>query len=250
MIATLLNKVNLQTAARDLKSVELGGVYISILGNNKTIKIILINLFLFMFCNFSKGQVTTLQFDKNIEAYLEVNNPITIGIENNCCDSIFIISKYKRVIRSSINKCNYTYFSKSIMPDSIYFYKITQNSDTILIDTKMVRMKNLPLVATYRSKIDRSKISKKELVLFPLNFGITAHNTGLDIFIQIDSFKASIKRNCKITFEKFYKRGDNFNDLLKEFSKLEKDDEINFSSILYTLNEGLRQSEDMLLIIE
>jgi len=72
-----------------------------------------------MFCSFIQGQVTTLQFDKNLEAYLKVNNPITIGIENNCCDSIFITSKYKRVIRSTTNKCTYTYFSESIMPDSI-----------------------------------------------------------------------------------------------------------------------------------
>jgi len=59
-----------------------------------------------------------------------------------------------------------------------------------------------------------------------------------------------IKRDCRITFEKYYKKGDNFNDLLKEFSLLQKDDEIFFSSIFYTLNERLSIAEDMILIIE
>lgn len=194
-------------------------------------------IILFLYCSISFGQKATIQFDKNSFAYYGVDNPTTIGVENMNCDSILIISKRNQILKSSTNKCKYIYKPISFNTDTLTILKILNYTETVIIDTKFLTIKPLPLVGILNNMVDEGIIQKEDLIDFPARFKVCAHNTGLDLYLPVDSFLVKVKRNCELSYTKYHKKNDDFSELLKEFSLLNSGDEIIFPIIWYTFNE-------------
>jgi len=196
------------------------------------------------------GQTVTLQTDKNLIAYYNIINPITIGVENCSCDSVFIRAKKYPVIKSESNNCQYSFKPEGFGFDTIFFFRLLDNNDTLLIGQKRINIKELPMIGTYGGKIDKDGISKKSFQNFPNGFSVIAYNTGLELRIPIDSFYLIVKRDCRISYNRFCKITDNFDDAKKEFLSLKSGDEIIFKMMFYSFPSGeINMDREMRLTI-
>lgn len=88
-------------------------------------KIILLIIFssyaLFVF-----SQKTVVQFDKGSIAYIGLNNPLTIMVENVSCNNIIVQSTHNKIVKDTIDQSKYIYVPNVVGKDTLNIYKKKQ----------------------------------------------------------------------------------------------------------------------------
>ena len=176
-----------------------------------------------------------MQFDQTLYAYICIDNPLTILIENTNCNSIVLSSKNGTIKHDSINPCKFSYKSFSSITDIITISKIDSNKDTIFIDKRKVYKMPLPFEG-YFYGIRENNINKNSLLNFPKSFRVVSINLDIDYELPIDSFSVIIKHDCNLSYKKRLSIHEDLSDLLHQFSILVTGDEIEFYGISYLLN--------------
>jgi hypothetical protein len=207
-------------------------------------------LFLILFISSAQGQQISFELNDKAKgfpyyAYLLFENDIYVAIENESCESIFLITNNGKINKDKVNKCHFVFFPEKLETTNIYINKIQEN-DTFLVETKIIRIRLWPFTATINGyyetgfNIPINKLANSSLVL-------TSINTGLSAKATIKNLEITIFRNSDLIYNKLISEVNSTHRFFseEELKLVEPGDIIMYSNICYQYGEYSFKAESI-----
>ena len=212
----------------------------------------LLLFFVFQICMLQmNAQHFALSNDRMNIAYLGVDNPISIAVENCPCKNIVLKVKNGTVVGQN---CRYIFRGKEVGAASIVVYE-KNGKQLKVIGEYPLKVKRFPpptfKIGPYGSSYFYDSDRKVQKVVLANQQYVRAELEGFDIDIHysIDSFAVKIFYNDSFKVKTFVNASNKINqELSNGFSILKKDDVILFHNIFITGPDGQHYELDPLIL--
>ena len=204
----------------------------------------------FLFISFSSfGQLVSIAADKNYIFYLEVENPITIAVENNSCKSLIVKTNNGTIDgQNGRYVCKPKSFGKATI--TVFLKQSGKLKKIAKRDFMVRRMIDLPNIQVRIGPCINNCSVSADVLAAQEFISSDVVNTDINARMPIDSFSVYVYSNstCKI----INKKGNRITeDLKQDFRKLQVNDIVVFRNIYCTLlDKTTRELDPVMLFIK